>query len=92
MSEKSSGTLRVELITRCRMMFQGLCNRGTMTVLLAKVLPGLESDLSDIESVAGSDFSGEVEQESARLCMKHSTPILLPSEQLSMVWMPWSCR
>ena len=26
-----------------------------------EVLPGLESDLSDTESVAGSDFSGEVE-------------------------------
>ena len=33
-----SGTLRVELITRYRMMFQGLCNRGTMTVLLAMLM------------------------------------------------------
>ena len=29
-----------------------------------EVLPGLESDLLDTESMAGSDFSGEVEQES----------------------------
>ena len=34
--------------------------------MVDEVLPGLvESDLSDTESLAGSDFSGEVEQESA---------------------------
>ena len=50
---------------------------------LDKVPPGLEK--SDTESVAGSDFSGEVEQESG---MKHSVLSLLPSEQLSMDWTP----